>query len=264
MQFLLWFVPESVQPGIEVGESHLEWILEPFQNAAYGDHVFYGLDHGDPAVNTFVIEHYANIVGGYGVDVFRQDGLSLWPRDTGPDRQGLSQIRYTEGFYAFWDGLLERHPGLLIDNCGTGARKLDLETIRRSMVLWRSDCQASAVFDPLISQNFTQGLAPWVLLFGDFRALTRYSPANDAWVAWQWDRPDLGRGMVQAFRRPDCQVETLTVRLGGLNPDVLYRLTDRDRPGLRQVSGGELMEGGLQLALADAPAAAILVYERVD
>lgn len=322
MQFLLWFVPESVQPGIEVGESHPEWILEPFQNAAYGDNVFYGLDHGDPAVNTFMIEHYANIVRGYGVDVFRQDGLSLWPRDTGPERQGLSQIRYTEGFYAFWDGLLERHPGLLIDNCGTGARKLDLETIRRSIVCWRSDCQASAVFDPLISQNFTQGLAPWLplfgsavpmrflspyafrsgyapvllmtwpagdpaarwsgldtellgtlmreylelrpLLFGDFRALTRYSPANDAWVSWQWDRPDLGRGMVQAFRRPGCQWQTLTVRLGGLDPDVLYRVTDRDRPGPRQVSGSELMEGGLQLVLADAPAAAILVYERVE
>jgi alpha-galactosidase len=102
------------------------------------------------------------------------------------------------------------------------------------------------------------------LLFGDFRVLTRYSPANDAWVAWQWDRPDLGRGMVQDFRRPDCQVETLTVRLGGLNPDVRYRVTDWDRPGLRQVSGGELVAGGLQLALADAPAAAILVYERVD
>ncbi|MBM4095074.1 MAG: hypothetical protein FJ276_37545, partial [Planctomycetes bacterium] len=43
----------------------------------------------------------------------------------------------------FWDGLLQRHPHLLIDNCAEGARKIDLETIRRSIVLWRSDCQAS-------------------------------------------------------------------------------------------------------------------------
>jgi alpha-galactosidase len=322
MSFLLWFVPESVQPGIEIGASHPEWVLEPFRSEAYDDNTFYGLDHGDPKVNAFLVDYYAELVEAYGLDVLRVDGLSLWPRDPAPDRQGINQSRYTEGLYAFWDGLLARCPSLLIDNCGTGARRLDLETIKRSICFWRSDCQASARFDPLLSQNFTQGLAPWLplfgsavpmhalspysfrsgyapvlqmtwpagdpaarwtgldlallgrlmreylelrpLLFGDFRALTRYGPDNDVWSCWQWDRPDLGRGMVQAFRRPECGFDTLTIRLRGLCPDARYQINDRDRPGLRRADGGELMDKGLHLSLATRPASSITVYERLD
>ena len=51
----------------------------------------------------------------------------------------MKEIRHIEGLYAFWDYLLERFPGLLIDNCASGGRRLDLETIKRSAPLWRSD-----------------------------------------------------------------------------------------------------------------------------
>ena len=42
-------------------------------------------------------------------------------------------------------------------------------------------------------------IAPCYL--GDFFPLTPYSLAEDVWLAWQFDRPDLGEGMVQVFRR---------------------------------------------------------------
>jgi alpha-galactosidase len=38
-----------------------------------------------------------------------------------------------------WDELRRRHPGLAIDNCASGGRRIDLETISRSFPLWRSD-----------------------------------------------------------------------------------------------------------------------------
>ena len=38
-------------------------------------------------------------------------------------------------------------------------------------------------------------------MLGDYYPLTPYSLAEDGWMAWQFDRPDLGEGMVQAFRR---------------------------------------------------------------
>lgn len=52
---------------------------------------------------------------------------------------GIHEIRHVEGLYAYWDYLRERFPGLLIDNCAGGGRRLDLETMSRSAPLWRTD-----------------------------------------------------------------------------------------------------------------------------
>ena len=38
-------------------------------------------------------------------------------------------------------------------------------------------------------------------IFGDYYPLTPYSLDNTAWIAWQFDCPEKGEGLVQAFRR---------------------------------------------------------------
>ncbi|MBN2291339.1 MAG: alpha-galactosidase [Pirellulales bacterium] len=164
MKFLLWFVPQSLFPGVGIAAEHSQWLGEPFSCKEYGTQVFYSLDHGDTEVNQFMIDRFSKIIGEYGIDVFRQDGTSIWPKDPGSDRVGISQIRFTTGFYAFWDGLLKKHPHLLIDNCACGGRKLDLETISRSIALWRSDSQAAGNFNTISNQAFNQGLFPWIPL----------------------------------------------------------------------------------------------------
>ena len=80
-----------------------------------------------------------------------------------PDRVGMAEIQHITGLYAFWDELLARHPGLIIDNCAGGGQRIDLETIARSVPLWRSDRQCWP-FDPIAMQTQTQGLAPWIPL----------------------------------------------------------------------------------------------------
>jgi alpha-galactosidase len=166
MKFLLWMVPQSVHPKVGIGKEHPEWLGKSLSGKEYGDMVFYGLDHGDPAVTQHMIEHFSKVVSDFGVDVFRQDGGNLWPENNTPDRLGMVQIRYIEGLYDFWDGLLKQHPGLLIDNCAEGGKKIDLETISRSIVLWRSDIQASGDFDSISNQTFNYGLLPWTPLCG--------------------------------------------------------------------------------------------------
>ena len=44
-----------------------------------------------------------------------------------------------EGLYQMWDDLRTTYPQLLIDNCASGGRRIDLETCARSLPLWRSD-----------------------------------------------------------------------------------------------------------------------------
>ncbi len=325
MKFLLWFVPESVFPGVGIAAEHPEWLGEPFSCKEYGDQVFYALDHGNPEINQFMIDYFSRLIGDFGVDVFRQDGTSIWPKDSGPDREGISQIRFTEGFYAFWDGLLKNHPNLLIDNCACGGRKLDLETIRRSIALWRSDYQASGIHDSISNQAYNQGLFPWIPLsaaavpmgqpvsayafrsaycpamvlcwpmvpitdldkqrwsqmdvdllrrmlkeyiavrpyvFGDYYPLMPYSLDQKSWTAWQFDRPDLGEGMVQAFRRAECVLVEQSVKLQGLEPDAVYTLTNADIAGITEMTGRALMDTGLSITIKDQPGSALITYKK--
>jgi alpha-galactosidase len=99
---------------------------------------------------------------------------------------------------------------------------------------------------------------------GDYYPLTPYSRAKEAWVAWQFDRPDLGDGVVQAFRHDQATAATLRCRLQGLVPQAKYRVTDLDQEGSRLVSGRELQESGIEIALSDRPAAAVVCYSRED
>ena len=194
----------------------------------------------------------------------------LLERDPQSDRQGLTEIRHVEGYLAFWDEILRRHPNLYIDTCASGGNRNDLETLRRSVPLLRSDC-----FTPAEAQQaHTMGLALWMpyfgsgmgpgdvywyrscifpasrigmdtrkkdqdyallkkmmaefhevekYLLGDFYPLTAHGVALDVWVAWQFDRPELGEGIIQAFRRDESPYETARFKLRGLDPDAHYR-----------------------------------------
>jgi alpha-galactosidase len=104
-------------------------------------------------------------------------------------------------------------------------------------------------------------LAPNYL--GDFYPLTHFTAATDAWMAWQFDRPDLGQGMVQVFRRDDSIYEKASLPLRGLIPDADYRVTDIDRSRPKTMRGRDLMEAGLPVTVADRPGAVIYTYERV-
>jgi alpha-galactosidase len=98
---------------------------------------------------------------------------------------------------------------------------------------------------------------------GDYYPLTAYSVAPQAWLAWQFDRPEAGRGVVQAFRRPASPVEAARFRLRGLDPDATYEVRDFDREGAARATGAELMAEGLPGRLVERPGSAIIVYRRL-
>ena len=71
-------------------------------------------------------------------------------------------------------------------------------------------------------------------IFGDYYPLTPYSLDTKVWAGWQFDRPDLGEGMVQMFRRQDSADESKHVKLRGLEPDAVYTLTNLDTAAPRR------------------------------
>ena len=164
MKFVLWFEPERVTSNSLVAKEHPEWVMHHPGEAAWG--ALFNL--GDPAANKWITEYFSKCISDWGIDVLRIDfniaPLPFWKADDAPDRQGISEIRYIEGLYKMWDTLLKRHHGLTIDNCASGGRRIDLETISLSYPLWQSDTQCGGRAMPAQDQIQNAGLSLYVPL----------------------------------------------------------------------------------------------------
>ena len=100
------------------------------------------------------------------------------------------------------------------------------------------------------------------LLYSDFYPLTDFSLENDVWMAFQFDRPAARSGVVLVFRRHEARGATMRLNLLGLDESKHYRIDNFDLSGTELLSGKSLMQQGLKVALLDAPASAIVQYER--
>lgn len=146
MKFIFWMEPERARQSSEWARAHPELFLSyPGHNAQHDwwkkDNVLLNL--GDPRAVDLAFAKISSLITEFNADIFRQDfnttPLDAWYAADAPDRVGITEIRYVEGLYELWDRLLAAHPGLVIDNCASGGRRIDLETMRRSVPLWRSD-----------------------------------------------------------------------------------------------------------------------------
>jgi alpha-galactosidase len=98
--------------------------------------------------------------------------------------------------------------------------------------------------------------------WGDFWPLTPYSLDNKAWIAWQFDEPERGEGVVQAFRRAEAADESATLRLRGLDSNAVYVLMNLDDDGTTEMSGRGLLDTGLRIDIRGKPGAAIITYKK--
>jgi alpha-galactosidase len=85
--------------------------------------------------------------------------------------------------------------------------------------------------------------------------------AEFEWAAWQFNRPEQGDGMIQAFRREGDGDSAKRLLLRGLDAGKQYLITDLDAGKKFTVSGSELMQKGLQVEISAKPGAAVLVYQ---
>jgi alpha-galactosidase len=170
MKFVLWFEPERVRPGSLIHKEHPEFLLASERNP---DNLLLNL--GMPEAREYITDLVSGLITECGVDIYRQDfnfdPLPYWQAADAPDRIGMTEIKYVEGLYAFWDELRRRHPNIWIDNCSSGGRRIDLEMMSRSLPLWPSDfpdvCGLPFGLGLHVGdQCINAGLARWVPLFG--------------------------------------------------------------------------------------------------
>jgi len=167
MKFLLWIEPERATHGSPVTLEHPEWFLRTSREPPKpGESLLLNLAR--PDAWQWVVETVSSLIRENGIDCYRED-FNLdpgpyWDAADEPGRKGWMEMRFVEGLYAFWDELRRRHPHLLIDNCASGGRRLDLEMISRSVSLWRTDYNCFPDSRPEASQVQTGGLHLWLPL----------------------------------------------------------------------------------------------------
>jgi alpha-galactosidase len=99
--------------------------------------------------------------------------------------------------------------------------------------------------------------------FGDYYPLTPYSLDASQWIAWQFDLPEKGEGVVQAFRRDKSVYESACFKLSGLDPAARYSVTNLDSGTAKTYSGRELTEKGVTVSVTEQPGDTVLSYSKL-
>ncbi|MEC3878484.1 glycoside hydrolase family 36 protein [Parapedobacter sp. 10938] len=161
-KFMVWFEPERVMAGSELATRFPQWMLK-----REGEEQVFLYDLSNTEAREWLSKYIGDFLEENGIDYYRQDfNMSVdayWAFNDEVGRKGMTEIRYVEGLYAYWDYLLQRFPNLLIDNCASGGRRIDLETTSRSAPLWRTDYSYG---EPNGYQNHTYGLNFYLPLHG--------------------------------------------------------------------------------------------------
>lgn len=167
---LLWFEPERLSVPSSTFKEFMgkSWALTDPTPNGFNPHLFGLTNFSDGTIVEYMIQKISQRLTEDKIDIYRQDMnvnqiLNYWTLNdknqssimSRIERAGMTEAGYIEGLYRFWDGLRQRHPGLLIDNCASGGRRLDFEAMSRSVPLWRSD----RVWDPIEQQNQMMGLS---------------------------------------------------------------------------------------------------------
>lgn len=140
--YMLWFEPERAVADSELAQAHPEWML-PWKQEDGTKEEDCLVNLGDPACCEYIIEMVDKLIKESGVKIYRQDfnfnPYPRWVQNEAADRIGALENLHIQGYYRFWDALLARNPGLLIDSCASGGRRNDLETMRRSVPFHYTD-----------------------------------------------------------------------------------------------------------------------------
>ena len=157
--FVLWFEPERARENTDIVKSHPEYFLSDGGSNRL-------LNLGDPEAYAYIKQTIFGIIRELGVTCYRQDfnfsPLPFWRANDAEDRQGITEIKHINALYRYYDEMLAEFPELIIDNCASGGRRLDLEMMKRSFPLWRSDAQCPADPTPEVTQVNNVNFSRWL------------------------------------------------------------------------------------------------------
>lgn len=201
LNFLLWFEPERARATSPIAKEHPEYFL----TSADKENQNLLLNLGNEQAWNYCFNTLSELIENLNLHYYRQDfnmsPLPYWRNNNAEDRLGISEIKHIMGLYRLWDALLDRFPHLMIDNCASGGRRIDIETLRRSVPLWRSDAQCPANYPCEIAQMHNMSFSAWMPYSGTgsgrewgdwYRARSAYAGALMTQYSWS-ERESYGK-----------------------------------------------------------------------
>lgn len=146
MKLMLWIEPERVAPDMPITKEHPEWLI-PLKNENGEPNGGFLVNYGCEEALRSTYEMIAGYVEKLNLSCYRQDFNT--PLDAScrffdeEGRTGITELYHILGMYRLWDMLHERFPDLVIDDCSSGGRRIDIETLRRAVPFFRSDYQCN-------------------------------------------------------------------------------------------------------------------------
>ncbi len=245
MVYGLWYEPERVVANTDLHGNHPDWLLRRKE----GDDHTYLLNFGLPAVQ----EHFFNIVKGFmelpGFRFYRQDfnmdPLPYWRYSDAPDRQGISEMKYIEGLYAYWDRIAATWPDSIREECASGGNRIDLETVMRMHAHQKTDYW----FDNDVDQAALWGTSQYLpnsTIVAHLNRLDDYSfhstLASSLCLGWITDAPDFDAA--RAKKLTDRYLAVRHLLIGAWYPLLPYSRRANEWAGM-QYHRADLDEGML-------------------
>lgn len=162
MNIMLWFEPERAVTGTPITKEHPEWFLKSKDdngNVSSNNILYYGNDEAfDYAYKTI-----SDKIEKLKLSCYRQDFntqlTTYFEQHDEENRRGITEIKHITGMYRLWEKLLESYPHLIIDNCSSGGRRIDIETLKRSIPFFRSDYQCNFNSNPNVLQTHNSNIS---------------------------------------------------------------------------------------------------------
>ncbi|MBQ8228222.1 MAG: alpha-galactosidase [Clostridia bacterium] len=305
MELLLWYEIERCCKGSEVYNNCVNndgWMIVNEEDE-YTNYINFANEECLEYITNYMLDSLRS----NGVKCLRNDHnyvlLPFWEEADklwADGRKGITENHYVTNLYKFFDTLLEEIPGLRIDNCASGGKRLDIEMSRRSIPLWRSDyncMDGEGNSNPGIleaTQAQTYGISFWYpyngtcayiyneyadrtniiscsqqlsyydirpYMVGNYYPLTYGGLDTEKYHAMQFDT-DGKEGMALIYKRENVADNTYHLVLSGLESKTVYEVYDYDKPEVKhEYIGADLMEYGINLTITETPKAVIMLYK---
>ncbi len=162
---MLWFEPERAVKGTPMTVMHPEWFLTSSEND-----VDLLINYGVDEAFDYIFDTLCNYIENLKLSCYRQDfnrcPYLYFTQHDEKNREGITEIKHIMGMYRLWDMMLEKYPYLIIDNCSAGGRRIDIETLKRSIPFFRTDYLCAVNGNPEVHQVHNSGISKYIPFSG--------------------------------------------------------------------------------------------------
>ena len=141
MKFGLWVEIENIGLESKMFEKHADWCLK-YNGAPVRQSDRCQLDFAKPEVRAWATATVDRLVNTYKLSWLKIDyNIDIGDRfdPHGKDRPGDVLAQHVEHYYAWLDTMRAAHPELIIENCSSGALRMDTGILNHTHTNWLSD-----------------------------------------------------------------------------------------------------------------------------